>query len=113
MKSILFASLFLMVLFPVGCQIVHVTDQNGKPVAWADVSAATQEGSSGIPVKTDLLGNATLPMSQAAPGTREWLEVRKDGFLTRRIVRPEDNRVEVQLLRAPSGGASSSDAQTK
>jgi hypothetical protein len=113
MKHILFAGLTLAFLFVAGCQMVHVTDQQGKPIAWADVTATTQSGgATGLPVKTDLLGIATLPMSQEAPGAREWLEVRKQGYLTRRIVRPEDGSVEVQLLKAP-GAARSENAKTK
>jgi len=100
-------------LLVTGCQIVHVTDQQGNPIFWADVSASTQEsGSVGMPVKTDAMGNATLAMSQEAPGTREWLEVSKDGYMTRRIVRPEDGTVEVQLLKAPSA-TNSQDAQAR
>jgi hypothetical protein len=101
MKHILLAGLTLTFLLVAGCQVVHVVDNQGKPVFWADVSAATQEGSAtGISVKTDAMGNATLPMSQEAPGTREWLEVRKEGYMTRRILRPEDGRVEVQMMKA-------------
>ncbi len=101
------------VLFLAGCQMVHVTDQQGKPIFWADVSSSTQEsGASGIPVKTDALGYATLPMSQEAPGSREWLEVSKDGYMPRRIVRPEDGNVEVQLLKAP-GSTKNEDAQAR
>ncbi|MBN1942859.1 MAG: carboxypeptidase regulatory-like domain-containing protein [Phycisphaerae bacterium] len=113
MKHIFFACLSLTFLFAAGCQIVHVTDQNGKAVAWADVSATTQDsGATGIPTKTDLMGLAPLPMSQEAPGTREWLEIRKEGYITRRIVRPEDGKVEVQLIRAP-GAPKSPDAKAK
>jgi len=113
MKRIVFAGLASAFLLVAGCQVVHVTDQQGKPVFWADVSATTQDsGATGIPVKTDAMGNATLPMSQEAPGSREWLEIRKEGYLTRRIVRPEDGSVEVQLLKAP-GSARNQNAETK
>jgi len=114
MKHILFAGLTLTFLLVAGCQVVHVTDQQGKAIGWADITATTQDGgATGLPVKTDLLtGNATLPMSQEAPGTREWLEIRKDGYLTRRIIRPDDPNVEVQLLRAP-GAARNQNAKKK
>jgi hypothetical protein len=102
MKHILFAGLSLAILLVSGCQVVHVTDQQGKPIDMADVSVTTQEGgATGLSVKTMFGGYATLPMSQAAPGTREWLEIRKDGYAPKRILRPEDGSVEVPMLRAP------------
>lgn len=103
MKHVLVASLALAVLLVAGCQVVHVTDKQGNPIGWADVSVTTQEGGAvGLPVKTDLLtGNATLPMSSQAPGSREWLEVRKEGYHPARVIRPEDGRVEVPLLKIP------------
>ncbi|MBN1553204.1 MAG: hypothetical protein JXA11_00545 [Phycisphaerae bacterium] len=102
MKHIVLLSLTSAFLLAAGCQTVRVMDQNGKPVAWADVSATTQEsGTVGIPVKTDLMGYATLPMSQEAPGTREWLEIRKQGYLPVRIVRPENATVKVQIMSGP------------
>jgi hypothetical protein len=103
MRQTILAGLAVLALLPVaGCQIVHVTDQDGKAISWANVSATTQTaGTVGFPVKTDMLGNATLPISQEQPGTREYLEISKQGYITRRIIRPEDGRVEVQLMRSP------------
>ena len=94
--------LSLAVLCVAGCQIVHVKDHHGKPIKWANVSTSTRgSGSSNFPVKTDLLGNATLMISQEQPGTREWLEVSKEGYITRRIIRPDDATVPVILMKAP------------
>ncbi|GAG26230.1 unnamed protein product, partial [marine sediment metagenome] len=53
---------------------------------------------------------ATLLISQEQPGTREWLTVSKTGYITRRIIRPEDPTVPVTLMKSP---AASVDAKTK
>ena len=100
-KSLL-VCLALAVLCVAGCQIVHVKDHHGKPIKWANVSTSTRaSGSSNFPVKTDMLGNATLMISQEQPGTREWLVVSKEGYITRRVIRPDDPNVEVVLPKAP------------
>lgn len=102
MKHVFLTCLSLTFLLVAGCQMVHVVDMEGKPIFWAEVSATTQAGGrAAFPVKTDAMGYATLSMSQEAPGTREWLEVRKEGFITRRLLRPEGETAEVQLQRVP------------
>ncbi len=105
-------SLSLPLFLSLGCQMVHVTDAHGQAIHLARVSATTQSsGTSGMTHYTNAMGDVALPMSQEQPGTREYLEISKDGYLTRRIVRPEDGQVEVQLMKSPS--ASRSDAQKK
>ena len=100
-KSLL-VCLSLAVLCVAGCQVVHVKDQHGKPIRWANVSTSTRgSGSSNFPAKTDMLGNATLMISQEQPGTREWLTVSKEGYITKRIIRQDDPNVEVILMQAP------------
>ena len=101
-KSLL-VCLSLAVLCVAGCQVVNVKDQHGKPIRWANVSTSTQaSGSSNFPVKTDMFGNATLMISQEQPGTREWLTVSKTGYITSRIIRPEDPTVPVTLMKSPA-----------
>ena len=101
-KSLLIC-LSLAVLCATGCQVVHVKDQLGTPVRWANVSTSTRaSGTSSFPVKTGLFGDATLMLSQEPPGTREWLTVTKTGYLTRRVIRPEDPTVEVILMKSPA-----------
>ena len=110
LKSLLIC-LSLAVLFIAGCQIVNVKDQHGKPIPWANVSTSTRmSGGAGFPVKTDMFGNATLMISQEPPGTREWLTVSKTGYISRRIIRPEDTNVPVVLNMSP---AAILDAKTK
>jgi hypothetical protein len=86
-----------------GCQVVHVKDTQGDPVFWADVATSVQgQKDNPFPVKTDLLGNATLMMSQEPSGTAEYITVRKEGYLPAKIVRPEGGTAEVTLRAAPN-----------
>lgn len=96
-----------------GCQIVHVKDSQGEPVAWADVYTSVQgQGESNFPAKTDFLGNATLMVSQEPAGTPEYIIVRKDGYIPGKIVRPESSSVDITLKSVP-GGQSVPNAKTQ
>jgi hypothetical protein len=102
MKKTLLVSLFVAMLVIAGCQVVHVTDESGKAINMARVQVATQTGASGTAWRTNMLGDAAIPLSSAQQGTREYLEISKDGYITRRIPRPEDQKVPVQLRKVPS-----------
>ncbi|MCD4824695.1 MAG: hypothetical protein K8S55_08810 [Phycisphaerae bacterium] len=104
-RSMLLAGLLVVVFCSVGCQIVSVEDQAGKPIAWADVSTSTTAGSTSMfTAKTDLLGNATIGLSQEPPGTREYLEVSKEGYTSYRALRPTEGQVTVRLKKINKHG---------
>ena len=106
--SMLLAGLLAVVFCAAGCQIVHVEDPAGKPIAWADVSTSTSTGATSMFIaKTDFLGNATLSISQEPPGTREYLHVTKEGYTSYRAMRPAEGQVTVVLRKVhkfKSGG---------
>lgn len=100
---IVLCGLGLLAVGIAGCQVVHVKDTSGEPVFWADVTTSVQgREDSPFPAKTDLLGNATLPISQEPAGTAEYITVRKEGYLPAKIVRPEGGTAEVTLRAAPN-----------
>jgi hypothetical protein len=99
-RTMLLLSLLAVVLVAAGCQMVHVQDDKGKPISWAEVSTSTnRSGASNFPVKTDLFGNAMIGISQEEAGTREWLIISKGGYHTKRIIRPTEGAVDVTLLK--------------
>ena len=68
-------------LLGAGCQMVHVQDEEGKGISWAEVRVRTATSESKFPVMTDFFGNATLLTTSEPEGTQEFLEVSKDGYI--------------------------------
>jgi hypothetical protein len=87
-----------LTLLGAGCQIVHVQDQEGKPVFWAEVRTRTATSESNFPVMTDLLGNATLLASDEDEGVQEFLTVSKEGYIpVSNFVRTREGKMVVTL----------------
>jgi hypothetical protein len=89
-------------LTTVGCQVVHVQDQEGNAIPWAAVSVSQQGQEPGLPAYTDLMGNAAIPVSSPNQEVPEYLHISKEGYVPRRVLRPE-GKVEIDL-RKESGG---------
>jgi len=90
-----------VMLAATGCQMVHVQDQAGNPVNWAAVSTGSEgKKASSLPTMTNFLGDAALPKSMSKE--REIIQVSKDGYETKTMVRPTEDKVTVKLYKIGS-----------
>ena len=87
-----------------GCQTVNVKDTDGKPVWMAQVSSGPQGSKfAGSSVLTDAFGNAYIPIGDVESKDK-WVAISKEGYISRRIPRPAEGKIEVVLKKIPSSG---------
>lgn len=77
-----------------GCQIVNVENDMKKPVAWANVQVYENGQPKGLPVMTDMMGNAILPM-QMDPKAKQKVVVTHKDYLTASKTRSKDMSMRV------------------
>ena len=83
-----------------GCQTVYVKNQQGESLRWAEVAVTDQKGVvQGTTYKTGMMGEVMIP--SASGNDREYLQVSKDGYTPRRMVRPKESSITVPLQKAP------------
>ncbi len=93
-----------MAVISTGCQTVNVKDTDGKAIAFAHVSSGVQGSKfASSSVLTDGLGNAFIAKG-STESKNQWVAVSKEGYTSRRILRPAEGTIEVVLTKATSSG---------
>ena len=96
--------LLALTVISTGCQVVNVKDKEGKAIAFAKVSSGVQgtkyASSSAL---TDAFGNAFI-IKSTTESNKQWVAISKEGYLSRRISRATEGKIEVTLQKTAASG---------
>ena len=96
--------LLAVIVISTGCQTVSVKDKEGKAIKFATVSSGVQGSKfTSSSVLTDAFGNAFI-MKSNTESKKQWVAVSKEGYISRRLPRTSEEKIEVTLQKATSSG---------